>query len=185
MPCWDAWECLHRHLHLKRRHSMKILHKLPFQTSFPPKSLPVAAGARVKGFYVARVTMKRKQFNPKNVETLLHRIGQKNILLALSYGDVVRFALKYDEHVVVSWEWGLAEEFCFVFSGLNLDDVWNGMSPKKMKKMPAMQLDFNYIEKESLLNEIANCDILNMTPLDAMNTLYKLVKEAKRIEQEG
>ena len=59
------------------------------------------------------------------------------------------------------------------------------VSPKKMKKMPAMQLDFNYIEKESLLNEIANCDILNMTPLDAMNTLYKLVKEAKRIEQEG
>lgn len=91
------------------------------------KNLPVAAGARVKGFYVARVTMKRKQFNPKNVETLLHRIGQKNILLALSYGDVVRFALKYDEHVVVSKDWVLAEEFCFVFSGLNLDDVWNGI----------------------------------------------------------
>ena len=91
------------------------------------KNLPVAAGARVKGFYVARVTMKRKQFNPKNVETLLHRIGQKNILLALSYGDVVRFALKYDEHVVVSLEWLLAEEFRFSFSGLNLDDVWNGI----------------------------------------------------------
>lgn len=91
------------------------------------KSLPVAAGARVKGFYVARVTMKRKQFNPKNVETLLHRIGQKNILLALSYGDVVRFALKYDEHIVVSKDWVFAEEFCFVFSGLNLDDVWNGI----------------------------------------------------------
>lgn len=92
-----------------------------------PQRMPVAAGARVKGFYVARVTMKRKQFNPKNVETLLHRIGQKNILLALSYGDVVRFALKYDEHIVVSKDWVLADEFCFVFSGLNLDDVWNGI----------------------------------------------------------
>lgn len=91
------------------------------------KNLPVAAGARVKGFYVARVSMKRKQFNPKNVETLLHRIGQKNILFALVYGDVVRFALKYDEHVVVSKDWVFAEEFCFVFSGLNLDDVWNGI----------------------------------------------------------
>ena len=91
------------------------------------KNLPVAAGARVKGFYVARVSMKRKQFNPKNVETLLHRIGQKNILFALVYGDVVRFALKYDEHVVVSGERGPAEEFCFSFSGLNLDDVWNGI----------------------------------------------------------
>ena len=36
-----------------------------------PQRMPVAAGARVKGFYVARGTMKRKQFNPKNVETLL------------------------------------------------------------------------------------------------------------------
>ena len=85
------------------------------------------AGTRVKGFYVARVTMKRKQFNPKNVETLLHRIGQKNILLALSYGDVVRFALKYDEHIVVSKDWVLVGEFRFSFSGLNLDDVWNGI----------------------------------------------------------
>ena len=91
------------------------------------KNLPVMAGTRVKGFYVARVSMKRKQFNPKNVETLLHRIGQKNILLALSYGDVVRFALKYDEHIVVSKDWVLAGEFRFSFSGLNLDDVWNGI----------------------------------------------------------
>ena len=59
------------------------------------------------------------------------------------------------------------------------------VSPKKMKKMPVMQLDFNYIEKEGLLKKLADCDILNMTPLDAMNTLYSLVKEAKRIEQEG
>ena len=59
------------------------------------------------------------------------------------------------------------------------------VSPKKMKKMPVMQLDFNYMEKEGLLKKLADCDILNMTPLDAMNTLYSLVKEAKRIEQEG
>ena len=92
-----------------------------------PKRMPVMAGARVKGFYVARVTMKRKQFNPKNVETLLHRIGQKNILLALCYGDVVRFALKYDEHIVVSKDWMQAEDFCYNFSGLDLDAVWNGI----------------------------------------------------------
>ncbi len=91
------------------------------------KNLPVMAGTRVKGFYVARVSMKRKQFNPKNVETLLHRIGQKNILLALSYGDVVRFALKYDEHIVVSKDWVLAGEFRFSFRGIDLDAVWNGI----------------------------------------------------------
>ncbi len=59
------------------------------------------------------------------------------------------------------------------------------ISSRRMKSNPAMQLDFNYIEKEAFLRDVASCDILNMTPLDAMNTLNKLVKEAKRIQQEG
>lgn len=59
------------------------------------------------------------------------------------------------------------------------------VSSRRMKSNPAMQLDFNYIEKEAFLRGVASCDILNMTPLDAMNALNKLVKEAKRIQQEG
>ena len=45
-----------------------------------------------------------------------------------------------------------------------------------------MQLDFAFIEKEGLINEIANYDILNMNPMEAMNTLYNLVKKAKEIQ---
>ena len=45
----------------------------------------------------------------------------------------------------------------------------------------SMQIDFSSVEKESLFNEIINIDLLNMTPLDAMNTLYKLIKDAKNI----
>ena len=46
-------------------------------------------------------------------------------------------------------------------------------------------MSFDTIGDNNLKDEILNLDLLNMTPLDAMNTLYKLVKEAKRIEQEG
>ncbi|MEF9990662.1 MAG: DNA mismatch repair protein MutS [Romboutsia sp.] len=41
------------------------------------------------------------------------------------------------------------------------------------------QISFNCIEKDSLIEEIKNLDILNMTPLDAMNTLYALHRKAK------
>ncbi len=44
-----------------------------------------------------------------------------------------------------------------------------------------MQLDFTYMEKEALIKELSNVDILTLNPMDAMNTLYKLVAEAKKL----
>jgi DNA mismatch repair protein MutS len=44
-----------------------------------------------------------------------------------------------------------------------------------------MQLDFTFMEKEALLENLANCDVLNMTPMDAMNTLFKFIGEAKKL----
>jgi len=44
-----------------------------------------------------------------------------------------------------------------------------------------MQLDFAFIEKEAFLKEISEVDILSLNPMDAMNTLYKLVAEAKKL----
>ena len=42
-------------------------------------------------------------------------------------------------------------------------------------------MDFTQVEKDALINEIVNLDVLNMTPMDAMNTLYKLIKDAKSL----
>ena len=44
-----------------------------------------------------------------------------------------------------------------------------------------MQIDFTQVEKDALINDIVNLDVLNMTPMDAMNTLYKLIKDAKSL----
>ncbi|MPQ43941.1 DNA mismatch repair protein MutS [Clostridium tarantellae] len=41
------------------------------------------------------------------------------------------------------------------------------------------QLDFNSIAKENLINELANSNILELNPMEAMNKLYNLVKIAK------
>ena len=45
-----------------------------------------------------------------------------------------------------------------------------------------MQLDFTSLEKENLIKEISSYDILNMNPMEAMNTLYSLVKKAKELK---
>ena len=45
-----------------------------------------------------------------------------------------------------------------------------------------LQMDFTMLEKESLLSEIANIEVMTMTPLDAMNTLFKIVQDAKKLK---
>ena len=44
------------------------------------------------------------------------------------------------------------------------------------------QMDFTMLEKESLINNISTIDIMGLTPMDAMNTLYKIVQEAKNLK---
>lgn len=45
-----------------------------------------------------------------------------------------------------------------------------------------MQLDFSFMEKENLINELSEVDILELNPLEAMNKLYKLVSDAKKLK---
>jgi DNA mismatch repair protein MutS len=42
-----------------------------------------------------------------------------------------------------------------------------------------IQINFTDIEKDNMLKEIKNIDILNLTPIDGFNKLYDLVKRAK------
>ncbi len=44
-----------------------------------------------------------------------------------------------------------------------------------------LQLDFNSVAKDSLLNEIADTDVLSLNPMEAMNKLYNFIKEAKKL----
>ena len=41
------------------------------------------------------------------------------------------------------------------------------------------QINFTDIEKDNMLKEIKNIDVLNLTPMDGFNKLYELVKRAK------
>ena len=44
------------------------------------------------------------------------------------------------------------------------------------------QMDFTMIEKENLINIISDVDVMGLTPMEAMNTLYKFVLEAKKFK---
>jgi DNA mismatch repair protein MutS len=50
----------------------------------------------------------------------------------------------------------------------------------EVKEVAVTQISFDNIGGNDLAHEIINLDILNMTPLDAMNALYMLQKKAKK-----
>lgn len=52
----------------------------------------------------------------------------------------------------------------------------------RKKNSNIMQMDFEDIEKENLLNEISEIDVMNLTPMESMNKLYDLIKKAKNIK---
>lgn len=52
---------------------------------------------------------------------------------------------------------------------------------KTHKEDDQIQLDFSAIGKDSLIKELSEVDILSLNPMEAMNRLYALVKEAKNL----
>lgn len=57
--------------------------------------------------------------------------------------------------------------------------------PKESKNSEAvslpLQINFTDIEKQNLIKEIVDIDILNMTPMDGFNKLYDIIKKAKTL----
>ncbi|NFI95129.1 DNA mismatch repair protein MutS [Clostridium botulinum] len=46
-----------------------------------------------------------------------------------------------------------------------------------------MQINFEVMEKENFIKELSEVDILNLNPMEAMNTLYRLVTDAKNFNK--
>lgn len=65
-------------------------------------------------------------------------------------------------------------------SSINKEEKYK--THKKPKKEDNFQLDFSTIEKDNLINSIADLDVMSLTPMDAMNALYKLTLEAKKLK---
>lgn len=55
-------------------------------------------------------------------------------------------------------------------------------SIKKEVAMDSFQINFEYIKKDKVIEEIKNIDILNMTPMEGFNKLYDIINKTKDID---
>ena len=79
-------------------------------------------GKEVQSIYVLAIQLKRKDYDPKNIQ-LLSKLIPQNILFLLRYDDQVQMAI-YHTKLLMS-DWGAWPEL--VISGLDMDAVWENI----------------------------------------------------------
>ena len=87
-----------------------------------PSTVPgLKEGERIKEFYVLLVALKSQHYDEKNI-LLLTKLIKQNMIFALVYNDMVRFAVVHEKLFVMDWE--LLEDAALPLMGLDLDKVW-------------------------------------------------------------
>ena len=90
-----------------------------------PSTVPgLKEGDRIKEFYVLLVTLKRQHYDEKNI-LLLTKLIKQNMIFALVYNDMVRFAVVHEKLFAMDWE--LLEDATLPLMGLDLDKVWENL----------------------------------------------------------
>lgn len=84
----------------------------------------IPAGETVKSFFVVSVTLKRKDFNPNTIATVIKLIPQ-NMLLVLEYGDEAKLAVYRQK--LLQTDWRPKESLTVELKGLDLDKAWENI----------------------------------------------------------
>lgn len=92
--------------------------------SISPNTVPaLQKGKDIVSIYVLQVTLKRINYNEKNIIRLSRLIPQ-NVLFALCYKEKTRFAIYHAEHLFCT-EWKPDAEAYLFIEGGNMDIVWD------------------------------------------------------------
>lgn len=96
--------------------------KMALAARISPAKVPaLTEGQEIKGFYVLQVTLKRKEYDEKNILLLQKLIPQK-IIFALQFEELTQLCVFHTR--LQQSNWVSTEETTIPLNGLSLDDVW-------------------------------------------------------------
>ena len=121
----------------------------------------IPEGQKIKSFYVLSVTLKTKDYDPKNIERIAKLIPQ-NLIFALQYEEDVQLAVFCEK--VFTTEWMPETKAVLPLTGLNFDEVWENI----IKKIEGGEWDNNLSLEENI---------------DLKERKEKLQKEIDRLEK--
>lgn len=84
----------------------------------------IKAGNEIADFYVIEVSLKRREYAPKNIELLAKFIPRK-ILFVLHFEEKAQFAIHHTK--LICSEWQQRDTLNVPLAGLDLDAVWENI----------------------------------------------------------
>ena len=84
----------------------------------------IKAGNEIADFYIIEVSLKRREYTPKNIELLAKFIPRK-ILFVLHFEEKAQFAIHHTK--LICSEWQQCDTLNVPLAGLDLDTVWENI----------------------------------------------------------
>ena len=84
----------------------------------------IKAGNEIADFYIIEVSLKRREYAPKNIELLAKFIPRK-ILFVLHFEEKAQFAIHHTK--LICSEWQQRDTLNIPLAGLDLDAVWENI----------------------------------------------------------
>lgn len=108
-----------------RDHLDADISKLTIVNAISSTTIPaLQKGETVDCIYVIDVTLKRPDYDPKNIQ-LLSKLIPQNIIFALRYENKVQLAVYHTK--LITGCWAKAEDYQIELKGLNLDKIWESL----------------------------------------------------------
>ena len=109
----------------QRDHFDADISKLTIVNAISTITIPaLQKGETVECIYVVDVTLKRPNYDPKNIQLLSKLIPQK-IVFAMRYEDRIQLAVYHTK--LITGIWANSEDYQITLKGLNLDKIWENI----------------------------------------------------------
>lgn len=109
----------------QRDHFDEDVSKLVIVNAISPTTIPaLQKGENVECIYVVEVSLKKRDYDPKNIALLSKLIPQK-IVFALRHDNMIQLAIYHSKLICGNWQDD--EESHITLQGLNMDTVWEGL----------------------------------------------------------
>lgn len=89
-----------------------------------PDKVNIPAGENVQNFFVLLVTLKRRNFDEKNI-AMLSKLIPQNILFILEYEGNCKLAIYHTK--LMQTQWRPANQYSIELKGIDLDKVWENI----------------------------------------------------------
>ena len=149
----------------------------------------IQEGEKVKSFYVLSVTLKTKDYEPKNIERIAKLIPQ-NLVFALQFEEEIQLAVFCEK--LFTTEWMSESKATIELSGLNFDEVWENIIKRieggewnrdlTLKENIAIKEKQEKLQKEiERLEKLARKEVQPKKKFELVNQKRKLEEELNRL----